>query len=82
MVPDGWEKGDLNSYISIKHGFAFKSQYFSSSGEFIVLTPGSFFESGGFREQGLKTKYYEGDIPEGYLLSKGDMLLAMTDPRH
>ncbi|WP_116473161.1 restriction endonuclease subunit S [Zobellella maritima] len=79
MVPEGWEKGDLKQYISVKHGFAFKSEYFSSSGNFILLTPGSFHETGGFRDQGTKTKYYNGDVPDGYLLSKGDLLLAMTE---
>ncbi|WP_335911041.1 restriction endonuclease subunit S [Shewanella indica] len=79
MVPNGWENGDLSRYISIKHGFAFKSQFFSDSGDLVVLTPGSFYETGGFRDQGAKTKYYEGEVPDGYLLSKGDMLLAMTE---
>lgn len=79
MVPNGWEKGDLSRYISIKHGYAFKSQYFTDSGGMVVLTPGSFYETGGFRDQGTKTKYYKGEIPEGYLLSEGDMLLAMTE---
>ena len=79
MVPEGWKKTDLNGLISIKHGFAFKSEFFTDSGELILLTPGSFNESGGFRDQGLKTKYYIGDVPSGYLLTKGDMLLAMTE---
>ena len=79
MVPEGWVKSDLKQYISIKHGFAFKSEFFSDNGNFILLTPGSFYETGGFRNQGAKTKYYLGEVPEGYLLSKGSMLLAMTE---
>lgn len=79
MVPNGWEKRDLEGLISIKHGFAFKSEFFTDCGDLVLLTPGSFFESGGFRNQGEKTKYYVGFVPEGYLLKKGDMLLAMTE---
>lgn len=79
MVPNGWEKRDLTGLISVKHGFAFKSEFFSDSGDFVLLTPGSFNESGGFRDQGGKTKYYLGDVPNGYLLHKGDLLLAMTE---
>ena len=79
MVPSGWEKSDLKEYISIKHGFAFKSSFFSEQGSFILLTPGSFNETGGFRDQGKKTKFYTGNIPECFLLSKGDLLLAMTE---
>jgi len=79
MVPDGWERADLSRFISIRHGFAFKSNYFTESGDYVLLTPGSFYESGGFRDQGAKTKYYVGPIPDGYLLNKGDLLLAMTE---
>ena len=79
MVPEGWVKRDLEGLITIKHGFAFKSEHFTNSGELVLLTPGSFNETGGFREQGEKTKYYTGAVPDGYLLEKGDMLLAMTE---
>ncbi|WP_270690558.1 restriction endonuclease subunit S [Aeromonas sp. D3] len=79
MVPNGWEKRDLQGLISVKHGFAFKSEYFSDNGDMVLLTPGSFYESGGFRNQGAKTKFYKGDVPRGYLLKKGDMLIAMTE---
>ncbi|MEE4251663.1 MAG: restriction endonuclease subunit S [Alcanivoracaceae bacterium] len=79
MVPEGWVKRDLQGLVTIKHGFAFKSEFFASEGELVLLTPGSFYESGGFRDQGDKTKYYVGDIPKGYLLEKGDMLIAMTE---
>tara|TARA_R110000851_G_scaffold29912_1_gene81883 strand:+ start:9081 stop:10247 length:1167 start_codon:yes stop_codon:yes gene_type:complete len=79
MAPNGWLKTDLNPYIDIKHGFAFKSEYFREEGEYVLLTPGSFYEPGGFRDQKSKTKYYVGDIPKGYLLSKGELLVAMTE---
>jgi len=78
-VPAGWEETTLEKFINIKHGFAFKSEFFSDDSEFILLTPGNFYEQGGFREQHNKTKYYIGDIPAGYILNKGDLLLAMTE---
>ncbi|MEJ6080171.1 restriction endonuclease subunit S [Vibrio sp. 1-Bac 57] len=79
MVPNGWLKTNLQNYIHIKHGFAFKSEYFREEGSYVLLTPGSFYEPGGFRNQKNKTKYYIGEIPEGYLLSKDDLLIAMTE---
>ena len=79
MVPNGWLKTDLKDYIEIKHGFAFKSEHFRDSGDYILLTPGSFYEVGGYRDQGAKTKYYVGEIPDSYLLSKGELLVAMTE---
>lgn len=74
-----WQKTALSETCSIKHGFAFKSKYFTSEGQYIVLTPGSFYESGGFRDQGKKTKFYDAEVPEGYLLKKDDLLFAMTE---
>jgi type I restriction enzyme S subunit len=76
--PD-WISAKLGDICKVKHGFAFKSEYFQKSGDYILLTPGSFYESGGFRDQGEKTKYYEGPIPEGFILQEGDFLVAMTE---
>lgn len=69
----------LGDLLSIKHGFAFKSQFFKKEGKHVLLTPGNFYEEGGYRDRGEKQKYYGGDVPEGYLLSKGDLLIAMTE---
>jgi type I restriction enzyme S subunit len=45
----------------------------------VLLTPGSFFETGGFRDRGEKTKYFTGPIPTDYVLNQGDLLVAMTE---
>ena len=67
MLPNGWEKSDLRSVIKIKHGFAFKSEFYSTSGRYILLTPGHFKESGDFRNIGEETKYYAGESsPRNY----------------
>lgn len=77
---DDWEERKLGDICSIKHGFAFKSEFFTNEeSKYVLLTPGSFYESGGYREQGKKTKYYTGDIPEGFILKKGNFLFAMTE---
>lgn len=76
---DGWRTGPLGDLCSIKHGFAFKGEFFTDAGEFVLLTPGSFFERGGYRERGEKTKYYIGEILPEFLLNEGDMLTAMTE---
>ena len=69
----------LGDAIRVKHGFAFKGQYFSDSGEYIILTPGNFNEEGGFRLRPGKDRFYIGDIPEDYILDEGDLLIAMTE---
>jgi hypothetical protein len=36
----------LGDLIEIKHGFAFKSEFFSAEGPYYLLTPGNFREGG------------------------------------
>jgi type I restriction enzyme S subunit len=78
-APNSWSGKKLGEICDIKHGFAFKSKYFSDQGDYILLTPGSFWEKGGFRDQGDKTKYYIGEIPPNFVLEKDDFLIAMTE---
>lgn len=74
-----WREIQLGNAIHVKHGFAFKGQYFSDSGRHVVLTPGNFNEQGGFRLRPGKDRFYAGDIPEDYILSGGDLIIAMTE---
>lgn len=74
-----WSKVTLADVIEIKHGFAFKSEFFSDAGDYILLTPGNCHESGGLKLKGAKEKFYIGDFPKEYLLSTGDLLVVMTD---
>jgi len=74
-----WEEKELGSMLKIKHGYAFKGEFFSDDGEFIVLTPGNFFDEGGFRHKENKEKYYLGPIPPEFVLKKGDLLIVMTE---
>ena len=74
-----WSRITLGDVVEIKHGFAFKSQYFSDDGEYVVLTPGNFNEEGGFRLRPGKARFYLGDIPKAYVLEAGDLIVAMTE---
>ena len=80
-VPESWEVSKLADLFEIKHGYAFDGAFFRPDGQYILLTPGHFFEEGGFRDQKDKTKYYVGEIPHGYVLAKGDLLVAMTEQK-
>lgn len=75
----GWIKKPLSDLCDIKHGFAFKGAFFTDDGDYVVLTPGNFYETGGYRDRGQKQKYYRGEIPPGFILDKGDLLIAMTE---
>lgn len=74
-----WREITLGSAIHVKHGHAFKGEFFSDSGDYIVLTPGNFNERGGFRSRPEKDRAYVGDIPEGYVLAENDLIIAMTE---
>jgi type I restriction enzyme S subunit len=74
-----WREIALGPAIHVKHGYAFKGEFFADSGEYIVLTPGNFNEEGGFRIRPEKDRAYAGDIPEAYVLGEGDLIVAMTE---
>jgi len=59
---DGWEDKRLSEICEIKHGYPFEGEHFSNKGEYVLLTPGNFFEKGGYRDRGVKQKYYTGQF--------------------
>jgi type I restriction enzyme S subunit len=73
-----WPIVELGAGLSVRHGFAFKGEFFRDSGDLIVLTPGNFHEGGGFKLKS-REKYYDGPVPDGYLLHRGDVVVAMTE---
>jgi type I restriction enzyme, S subunit len=75
----GWPSRTLGELFRIKHGFAFKGEYFADKGDFVLLTPGNFEPTGGLKLKGKKEKYYSGDFPVDFLLHHGDLLVVMTD---
>jgi len=74
-----WEEKPFSDLCDIRHGYAFESEFFSNEGEYVLLTPGNFYEQGGYRHRGELQKYFTGEIPRDYVLAKGDMLVAMTE---
>jgi type I restriction enzyme S subunit len=75
----GWIERRLSELCDIKHGYAFEGEFFANKGDFVLLTPGNFYEKGGYRDRGEKQKYFTGPIPRDYVLRKGDLLIAMTE---
>ena len=73
-----WCLTTLRELVSVKHGFAFKGEYFVDEKTSLQLTtPGNFSIGGGFRCG--KGKYYAGPVPSDYVLSAGDLIVTMTD---
>jgi type I restriction enzyme S subunit len=79
-LPSSWGWARLDDIVSIKHGFAFSSEWFTNATTpFVMTTPGNFYEKGGFRNRGLKTKYYKGPIHQEFIFSAGDLIIPMTE---
>jgi type I restriction enzyme, S subunit len=74
-----WVRKSFSELCDIKHGYAFEGEFFSNEGDYVLLTPGNFYEEGGYRDRGGKQKYYTGEIPRDYVLNYGDLLVAMTE---
>lgn len=75
----GWRDTTMRELLKIEHGFAFKGEHFSEAGDYVVLTPGNFHESGGFRARPDKDRFYQGKFLERYLLKRNQLIVAMTE---
>jgi len=73
-----WQADSLERLIDVKHGFAFAGEHIHETprGD-VLLTPGNFAIGGGFK--GDKFKYYDGPVPEGFVLREGELIVTMTD---
>ena len=68
----------LKKLADIKHGYAFKGEFFTNEQhETVLVTPGNFSIGGGF--QADKLKYYDGPYDDDYVLSPNDLIVTMTD---
>ena len=77
-MENNWSLTKLENHISIKHGYAFKGRDFKDYETYdCLLTPGNFGVGGGFKSD--KFKYYEGIVPEDYILKEDDLVVTMTD---
>ena len=74
-----WCQRTLGDLIHVKHGYAFKGEFFVEEGEKLVLKPGNFPIGGGITLRPGKDAYYTGDYPPDFELAAGDLLVVMTD---
>jgi len=78
LIPDTWEIKNVGDFVNIKHGYAFKGEYFSDEPtKNILLTPGNFKIGGGFK--GDKLKYTTEKPSADYVLKENDIIVTMTD---
>lgn len=79
-IPTGWNVVTLGDVVHIKHGYAFKSEFFvdPERGVPIVVNIGNFKYEGGFRFENTTLKGYAGEYPPEFILLPGEILLVMT----
>lgn len=71
-------KRSLSEVFNVKHGYAFVGEHIvDEDNGFVLVTPGNFKIGGGFQED--KCKFYDGDVPENYVLKPNDYIVTMTD---
>jgi len=78
MAGNAWLDVTLSEILDVKHGFAFAGENIRENppGD-ILLTPGNFTVGGGFKRD--KYKYFDGVVPEEYVLHENDLIVTMTD---
>jgi len=80
IAPRTQHKRCLGEVFTVKHGWAFQGEFFNDSGDGpTLLTPGNFSLHGELCFTDKNTKFYSGDFPEEYVLSRGDIVTVMTD---
>lgn len=74
-----WRQRTLGDLIHVKHGYAFKGEFFADEGDKLVLKPGNFPIGRGITLRPGKDAYYTGYYPPAFELTPGDLLVVMTD---
>ncbi|MBT6143723.1 restriction endonuclease subunit S [bacterium] len=74
-----WQFVQLKKIIDLKSGYSFKSENFVPTSNKIVITPGNFPKEGGLYFNIKNSTFYDGTIPDGFVLNNGDLLIVMTD---
>ncbi|MEJ1382034.1 MAG: restriction endonuclease subunit S [Candidatus Sedimenticola sp. (ex Thyasira tokunagai)] len=79
-LPSTWTWFRLGDVSTLKHGYAFSSEFFTSEpASFVLTTPGNFYEKGGFRDRKSKRKYYNGPVNPEFIFDPGDLIIPMTE---
>jgi type I restriction enzyme S subunit len=79
-LPLSWKWVRLAVLANIKHGYAFSSESFTlEPTQYVLTTPGNFYESGGFRDRAENTKYFKGQVPPAFIFNAGELIIPMTE---
>ena len=69
----------LKDILTIKHGFAFKSENYVDHSEYALVTLANISDSNNFQIDWKKTTYYGSDFPEQFILNDNDLIMPLTE---
>lgn len=73
------KKIKLGDVLSIKHGFAFKSENYVEKSNYALITLANISETNSFQLNRDKLTYYGADFPSGFILNEGDLIMPLTE---
>lgn len=74
-----WKRYKLGELLSIKHGWAFKSENYVKDSKTALVTLRNISEDSRFVFDVNKTTYYGAEYPEEYNLNEGDLIIPLTE---
>ena len=72
-------KVKLGELLTIKHGYAFKSECYVDKSEYALVTLANISSSNDFQFDKSKTTYYGGTFSGEFILHEGDLILPLTE---
>lgn len=76
-LPEGWQNAIVSDVFSLGRGRSYKSSELAESGGMPFVNLKCILRDGGFKASGLKR--YTGDFKQGHVVSRGDIVMAVTD---
>ena len=72
-------KVKLGELLTIKHGYAFKSECYVDKSEYALVTLANISSRNDFQFDKSKTTYYGGTFSDEFILHEGDLILPLTE---
>lgn len=73
------KKAKLGDVLSIKHGFAFKSENYVEKSNYALITLANISEANTFQLNREKLTYYGAEFPSAFIMSEGDLIMPLTE---
>jgi type I restriction enzyme S subunit len=77
MIPEGWKVKELGDVVEIIRGKSYRSKDLLEEGGLPFVNLKCFERGGGFRKSGIKR--FDGSYKEAQKVTKGDIVMAVTD---